>query len=97
MIDLYDPGSENNQTVRRSPRCPPESFLNTIEAKRYAFLAQQFADLDRPVLAQMCRNWEREHLLTVVKLAQMERRLSDLDQRLSAKRSLVRGESGRGA
>jgi hypothetical protein len=82
MITLYDPNSENNQTVRQSPRCPPESFLNTIEAKRYAFLAERFAEMDRPVLAQMCRNWEREHQLTVLKLAQVERRLADLDRRL---------------
>lgn len=84
MITLYDPTSENNQTVRRSSRCPPESFLNTIEAQRYAFLAEQFREMDRPVLAQMCRNWEREHRLTVIKLAQAERRLANLDARLRA-------------
>lgn len=94
MINLHDPRSENNQTVRRSPRCPPESFLNTIEAKRYAFLAQQFREMDRPVLAQMCENWAREHTLTVIRLEQAERRLADLDRRLSAKQSLVRGEIG---
>lgn len=85
MITLYDPNSENNQRQQTtSTRCPPESFLNTIEAKRYAFLAQQFADMDRPVLAQMCRNWEREHTLTVLRLRQAERRLSSLDARLRA-------------
>ena len=84
MINMHDPHSENNQTVRQSRRCPPESFLNTIEAKRYAFLAEMFAEMDRPVLAQMCRNWEREHTLTVLRLAQAERRLEDLDARLRA-------------
>jgi hypothetical protein len=85
VITLYDPKSENNQRQRTtSPRCPPESFLNTIEAKRYAFLAQQFADMDRPVLAQKCRNWEREHTLTVLRLQQAEERLSSLDARLRA-------------
>lgn len=85
MISLYDPKSENNHRRRTiSPRCPPESFLNTIEARRYAFLAQQFAELDRPVLAQMCRNWEREHMLTVLRLQQAEDRLASLDARLRA-------------
>jgi hypothetical protein len=85
MIELHDPDSVNNQRRRStSPRCPSESFLNTIEARRYAFLAQQFADLDRPVLAQMCRNWEREHTLTVLRLQQAEERLSSLDARLRA-------------
>lgn len=84
MITLYDPTSENNQTVRRFRRAPPEGFLNTIEAKRYEFLAEQFREIDRPVLAQLCDNWAREHRLTVVKLVQAERRLSDLDARLRA-------------
>lgn len=83
MINLHDPASKNNQTVRQSPRCPPESFLNTIEAKRYAFLAEQFRGLDRPVLAQMCDNWAREHTLTVIRLEQAERRLEALDRRLA--------------
>lgn len=82
MIDLYDPNSENNHTVRRSSRCPPETFLNTIEAKRYEFLATVFREMDRPVLAQMCDNWAKEHRLTIVKLEQMERRLASLDRRL---------------
>lgn len=83
MINLYDPASKNNQRVgRRSPRCPPESFLNRIEAKRYEYLAEVFREMDRPVLAQMCANWAREHLLTVVKLEKMDDRLADLDQRL---------------
>lgn len=84
MITLYDPNSENNQTVRRSRRCPPESFLNEIEAKRYEYLAEVFHEMDRPVLEQMCRNWAREHRLTVMRLTNAEHRLSDLDRRLRA-------------
>jgi hypothetical protein len=84
MIDLYDPNSENNQTVRRSRRCPPESFLNQIEAKRYEYLAEVFDEMDRPVLAQMCRKWAKEHRLTVIRLASAEARLNDLDRRLRA-------------
>jgi hypothetical protein len=82
VINLHDPHSENNQTVRQSRRCPPESFLSTIEAKRYGFLAEIFTELDRPVLAQMCRNWEREHQLTALKLEQSARRLADLDAQI---------------
>lgn len=83
VIDLHDPRSENNQTVGKSHRCPPETFLNTIEVKRYEFLAEQFRGMDRPVLAQMCDNWAKEHRLTITKLEQMERRLSNLDRRLA--------------
>lgn len=84
MSTVYDPRGKNNQRVQRPSRCPPESFLNQIEARRYEFLAAQFRDLDRPVLAQMCQNWAREHLLTITKLAEMEDRLAELDARLRA-------------
>lgn len=93
MITLYlpeplpEPRSEPPTTARpvtriSSRRAPPESFLNELEAKRYDFLASQFTDLDRPVLAQMCANWAREHRLTITRLAEVERRIADLDREL---------------
>lgn len=82
MITLYHPGATDDPEATRSRRCPPESFLNTIEAKRYEYLAEVLRELDRPVLAQMCVNWAKEHRLTVGKLAEADRRLADLDARL---------------
>lgn len=72
MIRYYDPG----QLPRRSP---PEAFLNQIEASRYAFLAEMFRDLDRPVLAQMCQNWMKEHRAAADALARTDARLDRLD------------------
>lgn len=57
-----------------SPRCPPETFLNEIEARRYEFLAEQFREIDRPVLAQMCRNWAKEHRGLIARRTDIERR-----------------------
>ena len=92
MITLYDPRPEGAtlaqpSSQQASRRCPPEAFLNEIEAKRYDFLAEQFREMDRPVLAQMCQNWAKEHRLTIAKLALVDERIAKLDATLARGRA----------
>jgi hypothetical protein len=62
--------------------CPPEAFLNIIDAKRYEYLAAVFAGMDHPHLAQLCACWAEEHRLTATKLGEVEQRIAALDARM---------------
>ena len=90
MLQLYYPGThqegEGQPPKRLSPetsrRCPPQSFLNTIDAKRYAFLAEKLRELDSPVFAAMCDRWALEHTETAAKLDALDQRMAVLDAKL---------------
>jgi hypothetical protein len=86
MLQLYYPGTHQEAeaqppkklSAETSRRCPPQSFLNTIDEKRYAFLAEQFRKLDSPVYAEMCERFAAEHRETAVKLNALDAKLYPL-------------------
>jgi hypothetical protein len=81
MITLYHIETRPD-AAPRSRRCPPESFLNTLEAKRYEFCAAKFKEAGMPFIAAMCVRWAAEHRLTIERLQEAERRIAHLDHLL---------------
>lgn len=56
----------------QSRRCPPVSFLNTIEEKRYAYLAQRLRAAGLTTAAEMAQRWADEHRLAGLKIKALE-------------------------
>jgi hypothetical protein len=76
VIHLYHVANpaEQDTPSGRSPRCPPESFLNTLDARRYEYLAQILRECDRPNAAAMAERWAKEHTGAIALRADIERR-----------------------
>lgn len=81
MIDIrYIP--TETAPVRSLRRCPKPSFLNTIEQRRYEFLAAKLRDAGSPFYAELCDRWAEEHRLTVIALEEVDERIAALDATL---------------
>lgn len=79
MITLYDPRPEGAtlaqpSSQQASPRCPDETFLSSLDAQRYEYLAAILRECDRPNAAAMAENWAKEHTGAIKLRADIERR-----------------------
>jgi hypothetical protein len=56
----------------QSRRCPPPSFLNTIDERRYAFLAAKCRAAGLTTAAEMAEKWAEEHRLAGLRIKALE-------------------------